>query len=92
MPEDRLNPAQRRLQAQCAAHILHSRYDSRELTAKARAKFLVRFLDEVDPNRSLPELERQRRAEHLRKAYFQALAAKSAAARKRRLGPSNNAT
>jgi hypothetical protein len=37
-------------------------------------QFDQRFLDEVDPERKLPEAERQRRAEHARKAYFTALA------------------
>jgi hypothetical protein len=43
-----------------------------------------RFLDEVDPDRILPEAERKRRADHARKAYFTRLALKSAAARKAR--------
>jgi hypothetical protein len=41
-----------------------------------------RFYDQVDPDRSLPAAERERRAEHARKAYFQRLAAKSAKARR----------
>jgi predicted DNA-binding transcriptional regulator AlpA len=58
--------------------------NSRELTKNARAKFDQRFIDEVDPDRVLPESERLRRAEHARKAYFTRLALLSAKARKRR--------
>lgn len=67
-----------------SAHILHSRYDSRALTAAARAAFDQRFRDHVDPDGVLPEKERERRAKHLRTAYFQGLALKSAQARRAR--------
>jgi len=77
-------PSERSQQARVAAHVLHSRYDSKDLTQPARDKFNQRFLDEVDPERKLPEAERQRRADHARKAYFTALALKSAKARRRR--------
>ena len=65
------------------AHALHAQHDSRELTAAARAKFLTRFIDEVDPNRELPEAERLKRAEHAKSAYFTKLALRSAKARAR---------
>jgi len=52
-------------------------------TAPARQAFDRRFELEVDPDGVLPEAERLRRAEYARKAYFQRLALKSAAARKR---------
>jgi hypothetical protein len=70
--------------ARIGAYALHSKYDSREITAGARAKFDQRFLDQVDPNRELPEAERLRRAKHARKAYMLGLARKSAAARRKR--------
>lgn len=73
----------RSLAARIGAHALHSQYDSRETTAAARAKFLQRFLDEVDPERALPEAERLRRAEHAKSAYFTRLALKSARARRK---------
>jgi hypothetical protein len=76
----------RTLAARLGAHSLHAQCDSRETTAKARAKFLERFLDQVDPDRVLPESERLRRAEHARKAYFTRLALKSAKARRVRRG------
>lgn len=78
-----LSSNERSLRSRLAAYELHSKYDSRELTAKARATFLARFEDEVDPNRELPETERIRRAEHARKAYFTRLALKSVTARRK---------
>ena len=77
-----LTPSERILRARLAAHALHAKHDSRELTRPGRDKFEQRFVDEVDPDRLLPEAERQRRAEHARKAYFTRLAMKSAQARK----------
>jgi len=79
-----LTPSERTLRARMAAHMLHSRYDSKELTKPARAKFEQRFLDEVDPERTLTEAERNRRAQHARSAYFTKLAMKSAQARRRK--------
>ena len=81
---DSLTPAERSQRARLAAHVLHSRYDSKALTQPAREAMERRFLDEVDPDRILPEGERSRRADHARKAYFTRLALKSAAARKAR--------
>jgi hypothetical protein len=77
-------PAERSLRARLAAHTLHAHYDSRELTKKARAAGpgqLAYFLRQVDL--ALPEPERQRRAEHLRRAHFQRLALASAKARRK---------
>jgi len=79
-----MTPNQRSLQAKAAAHVLHSKRDSKELTANARAAFLGRFLDEVDKDRVLPEGERNRRAEHAKKAYFTKLAMQSSQARSNR--------
>lgn len=79
---DQMSPAERSLRARMAAYKLHSRHDSRQLTANARAAFNDRFVREVDPDGILPEAERQRRAECARKAYFAGLAAKSAQARR----------
>jgi hypothetical protein len=64
------------------AHSAHSRHDSRDLAANARAAFLETFLHQVDPNRELPEAERRRRAEHAKKAYFARLTLKSAQVRR----------
>ena len=69
------------LRGRIGASILHSRYDSRELTASAREAFEKRFLDQVDKDRVLSETERNRRAQHARTAYFSRLALASAKAR-----------
>jgi hypothetical protein len=53
-------------------------------TGPAREAFEQRFLDEVDPDRTLPENERLRRAGFARKAYYTRLAIKSAQARRKR--------
>jgi hypothetical protein len=81
---DPLTPSERSQRSRLAAHVLHSKYDSKELTQPARDKFNLRFLDEVDPDRVLPEEERQRRGEQARKTYFTRLALKSAQARRKR--------
>lgn len=72
---------------------MHARHDPRSTTAAARSAFSRRFLDMVDPNRTLPEAERLRRADAARKAYFVQLAYRSAlargGARRRRKGAGN---
>jgi hypothetical protein len=79
-----LTPSERTLRARMAAHKLHSRYDSKQLTQAARDKFDQRFYDEVDPDRTLPDAERERRAGQARKSYFSLLALRSSLARRRR--------
>ena len=66
------------------AAILHSRYDSHEITSRAREVYLASFLTAVDPDNTLPEPERIRRALSLRKAHFLRLAMLSAKARRAR--------
>lgn len=75
-----------RLRGRIGAYRLHATHDPRETTAKARATFLQRFENEVDPDRVLPEAERERRALAARKAYFAKLAYASAKARRRQKG------
>ena len=82
--ELRMSPAERSLRARMAAYTLHSRYDSAELLRPARKAFDDRFLREVDPEGKLSPQERRRGAECARKAYFSALAAKSAKVRRER--------
>lgn len=83
-----LTETERSIRGKIGAFTLHSRYDSRELTAPARAKFLDKFLDQVDPDRMLPEKERLRRAEAAKRAHFQKLALKSAQTRRRKASAS----
>jgi hypothetical protein len=66
------------------AYALHARYDPRQTTRAARDAFLRRFVDEVDPDRVLPEAERLRRAAAARKAYFIRLAYLASRRRRRR--------
>jgi hypothetical protein len=73
----------RSLVSRMGAHALHAQYDSRELTANARAKFLAKFIDEVDPDRVLSEPERLKRAEHALRAHMTRLALRSAKARRK---------
>ncbi len=81
---DARSPGERSLQARMAAHLMNARHDPRVTTAPGRAAFLARFEREVDPDGRLNPHERHRRAEHARRAYFLALALKSAQARRKR--------
>jgi hypothetical protein len=80
----RLSPEQRSLRARMAAHAMHARHDSREVTANARKAFLDRFEREVDPNGVLPVHERRRRAESAKRAHMTRLALRSAESRRMR--------
>ncbi len=76
-------PTERALRARLAAHAKWAQTDPVEGTAAARKAALDRFESQVDPDRILDPTERARRAEHARKAYFLALALKSAQARRK---------
>jgi hypothetical protein len=76
--------AERVLTGRLGAYVVHSRYDSRELTKAAREAFRSKFEREVDPLGVLPLEERLRRADMARKAHFARLALKSAQARRKR--------
>jgi hypothetical protein len=68
-----LDPTSRVLRAKIAAHTLWASCPDRaRQTQAARSAAFARFLDQVDP--SLPEKERVRRAEHLRRAWMAKLA------------------
>lgn len=56
--------------------------DRSAATSAARQAFADRFDKEVDPDGTLPYVERRKRADAARKAYFQRLALKSAQARR----------
>jgi hypothetical protein len=72
------------MRGRIGAYVTHSLHDPRETTAKARRTFLDRFYDQVDPDRTLPDDERERRATAAKSAYFRKLALKSRARRKGR--------
>jgi hypothetical protein len=77
-------PKSKSLPHQTSANSRWSREDPTEQGRILRAGLERRFLDEVDPNRELPEAERLRRAESARKAFYQRLALASAKARRER--------
>ena len=83
-PQDpRVSYAQR---GRLGAHAAHSRNDPRAMTSAARGAFLSSFERIADPDGVLPDAERLRRAEHLKRAHFLRMALKSAATRKARGG------
>jgi hypothetical protein len=72
------------MRARIAAHTRWANEDPggrRANAQRARAGFERRFLDQVDPNRVLPEAERKRRANSAMRAYMAQLALKSSKAR-----------
>ena len=87
MSSPSLTPGQRSLRARMAAHARWARHDAAAHAAKMRAASPAgdqRWLDQVDPDRELPEEERAIRADHAKKAYFAGLALRSATARRKR--------
>jgi hypothetical protein len=79
-----LSPAERALRSRIAAAERWAHEpDRQEATRPARDAFLAKFEDQVDPDRKLPPAERQRRAEHARRAHMLRLAKRSAHARRR---------
>ena len=78
-----LSPEQRRLRAQTAAYERWSKQDPREGTKPARAAFNQRFIDQVDPERVLPEAERTRRAQSAMRAHMSRMALASSRARRK---------
>lgn len=80
-----MSSEQRILASRIAAHESWARTSDRTArTEPARAALMAKFETEVDPDGKLNPAERAIRAEHLRKAYFQRLALKSAKARRAR--------
>jgi hypothetical protein len=79
-----LTDPERRLIAQIASNESWARTeDRRARTEPARRAMWDKFEQQVDPDGKLPDAERARRAENLRKAYFQRLALKSAQSRRK---------
>ena len=82
-----LTPSERSARSRIAAFELHSRVDSREHTEAARKKSpgqLPYWERVVDPDGTLSDVERLRRATLKRRAHFQRLALASARARRAR--------
>ena len=74
------------LRARAAAHSMHAAHDSKVVSQPARDASPgsdAYWERQVDPDGALDPNERARRAEHAKKAYFIALALKSAQARRK---------
>ncbi len=80
----KFDPDEMARRGRIGAYARLSKYDSADLTAPARAAFLDKFEQAVDPDGILPPQERQRRATYARKAHFIRLARLSAAARSKK--------
>jgi hypothetical protein len=79
-----LTPAERSLRARIAVHTSWAQTTDRAArTAPARRAALERFQRQVDPDGSLSEAERARRAEQAMRAHMARLALRSARARRR---------
>jgi hypothetical protein len=79
-----LTPQQRTLRASIAANSRWAREDPRPALAEVRKGWFLWFVDEVDPDRVLPEPERQRRAENAMRAHIARMALASSRARSKR--------
>ena len=84
-----MTAAERRLRGRAGAYALWSQRDPHELSKAGRDAAWERFVDLVDPDRVLPEHERQRRAEAARRSHMSLIALKSVQARAARRGPTN---
>ncbi len=75
---------ERALQSRLAAHMKWANTNDRsDATAPGRAAFEARFERQVDPDGTLDPVERARRAESAKSAYFARLALQSAQSRRR---------
>lgn len=66
-----------------------AKYGPDAVAARARAKFLARFEDQVDPQRQLEPAERARRAEAALKAHMARLSLRASKARRQRAAKRN---
>jgi hypothetical protein len=80
-------PTERALRARLAAHASWSKTSDRTFrTAPARQALRDRFEDQVDPDHTLPEAERIKRAESARREHYTRLDLLSVQARRKRKG------
>jgi hypothetical protein len=83
-----MTPAQRSLYGRIGAAVARARHDPRDLTSEARRRFLARFEARIREDfPGLPDVEIQRRATELRRAWMLRLAAHSAEARRKKKAP-----
>jgi hypothetical protein len=84
----RETPAERANHSRTASHVRWAREEDRtKATAPARAGLQAKFERQVDPNGVLDPVERAKRAESLRKAYYADLTRRSIKARRERKTP-----
>lgn len=76
-----MTKSERQQRARIGGYALAASRDPRQYTQAARKGFMRRFLDEVDPDRVLPEAERERRATAAMRGYMAKLALRSAQVR-----------
>ncbi len=86
-----VDSADRALRGRIGAYRLHATHDTMVVSKPGRDAFLAKFYDQVDPDRTLPEAERERRATMARKAHMAALAYRSARSRSKRAAKSQDA-
>jgi hypothetical protein len=81
---EQLTAEQRTLMARVAAHASWAATADRTArTSRARAAFMARFEDQVDPDRTMTDKARAQAAESARKAYFARMAYLSSRARRK---------
>ena len=81
-----LTPEQRTIRGAIAANTRWSREDPAVNAGRGQAGLVEKFRREVDPDGTLPEAERERRAQCAYRAHFQRLALASSKARGARKG------
>jgi hypothetical protein len=87
-----LSQSELSIAARLGAYSQHAKHDVRETTRAARAARDKKFVDQVDPDRQLDPVERDRRVQAARKAYFTRLALMSAQARRSRKSAASGST
>jgi hypothetical protein len=81
-----LSPEQRSMRARLAAHAMHAKHDSKQVSQPARDARWEKYRDQVKATTpGLSDEEITRRAEHLRKAEMYRLALASSRARARKV-------
>jgi hypothetical protein len=69
------------LRASAAAYTRWSRQDPKPALARVRVGYDLKWINQVDPDRVLPEAERNRRARAAMRAHMQLMALRSAKVR-----------
>lgn len=90
--QSKLTPEQRTLRARIAASARWAGEDPAVNAARGQAGLIDRFRREVDPDGTLPEAERERRAQSAYRAHMSRLALASSKARGARKASNASAT